>query len=57
MENKPHKNVFQEVHQKIQEAKDNLRRAKDVRMDISRKDAEAEAREKGFDRPATEPAA
>jgi hypothetical protein len=55
MENKPYVNVFQDVHKKIQDKKDGLRRANEQRSGIRREDAEKEAVEKGFDRPATEP--
>ena len=55
MDNKPYTNVFQDVHKKIQDKKDILRKAQVERTGIRRKDAEEEAVEKGFDRPATEP--
>jgi hypothetical protein len=55
MENKPYVNVFQDVHKKIQDKKDNLRRANEEWTGVRRKDAEKEAVEKGFDRPATGP--
>jgi hypothetical protein len=51
MGNKPY-NVFQDVHAKIQAAKDNLRKANEARTDTSRKNAQEEALEKKFDRPA-----
>jgi hypothetical protein len=43
------------VHQKIQSARDKLRRAKNEQVDARRKGAEDEAVEQGFDRPATAP--
>ena len=52
MENKPYVNVFQDVHKKIQDKKDNLRRANEARTGIRRQDAETEAVEKKLDRPA-----
>jgi hypothetical protein len=54
MENKPYINVFQDVHKKIQDKKDDIRRANEQRSGIRREDAEKEAIEKGFDRPATD---
>ena len=54
MGNKPYVNVFQNVHKKIQEKKDDLRRANEERTSVRRQDAEKEAVEKGFDRPATD---
>ena len=54
MDNKPYINVFQEVHKKIQDKKDDLRRANEQRTGIRREFAEKEAVEKGFDHPATE---
>lgn len=54
MENKPYVNAFQDVHKKIQDKKDGLRRANEQRTGVRRKDAEKEAVEKGFDRPATD---
>jgi hypothetical protein len=55
MENKPYVNAFQDLHRKIQAKKDDLRRANDQATGIRRNEAEKEAVEKGFDRPATEP--
>jgi hypothetical protein len=55
MANQPYSNLFQDVHKKILIAKDNLRKANEVATDTRKKDAEKEALEKGFDRPATEP--
>ena len=57
MENKPYVNVFQDVHKKIQEKKDDLRKASEARTGIRREDAEKEAVEQRFDRPATEASA
>jgi hypothetical protein len=56
MDNKPYINVFQDVHKKIQDKKDSLRKANEQRTGIRREDAQKEAVEKGFDRPATESA-
>jgi hypothetical protein len=50
MENKPSLNVFQDVHKKIQIAKENLRKANEARADTRNKDAEKEAVREGFDR-------
>lgn len=52
MENKPYVNVFQDVHRKIQDKKDSLRRANEARCGVRKDDAEKEAIEKKFDRPA-----
>jgi hypothetical protein len=54
MANQPYSNLFQDVHKKIQDKKDGLRRANEHRTGIRREDAEKEAVEKGFDRPATD---
>ena len=54
MEKKPYTNIFQDVHKKIQDKKDILRKAQEVRIGIHRDDAEKEAVEKKFDRPAME---
>lgn len=54
MEKKPYTNIFQDVHKKIQDKKDILRKVQEARTGIRRDDAEKEAAEKGFDRPATE---
>jgi hypothetical protein len=54
MENKPHMNVFQDVHKKIQDKKNDLRIASEERLGVRRKVAEKEAVEEGFDRPAAE---
>jgi hypothetical protein len=54
MDNKPYVNVFQDVHKKIQDKKDGLLRANEQRTGIRREEAEKEAVEKGFDRPATD---
>jgi hypothetical protein len=53
MENKPSTNVFQEVHQKIQAAKDKARKAKEAATDMHRENAKEEAVREGFDRAAT----
>lgn len=55
MQNQTPESAFQEVHRKIQAAKDSLRKAQEARADSRRKDAELEAVERGFDRPATKP--
>jgi len=55
MQNQPPESAFQEVHRKIQAAKDSHRKAQEARADSRRKDAELEAVERGFDRPATKP--
>jgi len=57
MENQPSENAFQEVHRKIQVAKDSLRKGQETQAEARRKNAEIEAVEKGFDRPAAEPVA
>jgi hypothetical protein len=53
MENKPYTNVFQDVHQKIRDKKEQARKAHESRTEIRRDDAEKEAVDEGFDRPAT----
>jgi hypothetical protein len=53
MDNKPYTNVFQDVHRKIQDKKDELLRANEQRRGVRREDAEKEAVKEGFDRPAT----
>ena len=57
MENQSSGNAFQEVHRKIQAAKERLRKGQETLAESRRKNAEIEALEKGFDRPATEPVA
>jgi hypothetical protein len=52
MENRPYVNVFQDVHKKIQDKKDELRGAQEARTGIHRDDTEKEVVDKGFDRPA-----
>jgi hypothetical protein len=52
MDNKVYVNVFRDVHKKIQEKKDGLRRANEQRTGVRREVAEKEAVEEGFDRPA-----
>jgi hypothetical protein len=52
METKPYVNAFQDVHKKIQDKKDNLRKANEQGTGVRRHDAEKEAVEKKFDRPA-----
>jgi hypothetical protein len=54
MEDKTYTNVFEDVHRKIRDKKDEARKAQESRTGIRRDDAEKEAIEKGFDRPATE---
>jgi hypothetical protein len=53
MENAPSANSFQEVHKKIQDAKDKARKAKEAATNIHKKDAEQEAVREGFDGDAT----
>jgi hypothetical protein len=53
MENKPYTNAFQEVHTKVQAAKDKARKAKEAARDTQREDAEKEAAREGFDRAST----
>ncbi len=50
MENKPPVNIFQDVHNKILIAKENLRRANQNRAGDRHADAEKEAVREGFDR-------
>lgn len=52
MDKQPYVNVFQDVHKKIQDKKDSLRRANEARWGVRKEDAEKEAIEKKFDRPA-----
>jgi hypothetical protein len=53
VDSKPPSNSFKEVHAKIRVARDNLRKASEVRLGIRQEDAKKEAMENGFDRPAT----
>ncbi len=55
MEDKPSMNNFQEVHKKIRDKKDALRKASEDRSVFAREEAEKELLEKGFDRPTTDP--
>jgi hypothetical protein len=55
MESKPPANSFREVHAKIKIARDNLLKASEARTGIRRENAEKEALENAFDRPATQP--
>jgi hypothetical protein len=50
MDNQPSGNLFREVHEKIQLAKDNLRKAKQARTEGRSKEAAEEAIREGFDR-------
>jgi hypothetical protein len=50
MGNHPLGNAFREVHEKIQIAKDNLRKAKEMRADFRSHEAAEEAVREGFDR-------
>jgi hypothetical protein len=50
MDNQPSGNLFREVHEKIQLAKDNLRKAKEARTEGRSKEAAEEAVREGFDR-------
>jgi hypothetical protein len=52
MHNEPYVNAFQDVHKKIQDKKDGLRRANEARWGVRKEDAEKEAIGKKFDRPA-----
>jgi hypothetical protein len=54
MEKKRPTNVFQEVHKKSQAARDKLRKKNEHQADIRKIDAEKEAVQEGFDRPATD---
>jgi hypothetical protein len=52
MGKEPSVNLFQDVHNKILLAKENLRKASETRTNARDKDAEKEAAHEGFDRPA-----
>lgn len=55
MDNKPPVNIFQDVHNKILIAKENLRKANETRDGARHEDAEKEAAREGFDRSANPP--
>jgi hypothetical protein len=55
MKDKSSMKNFQEVHKKIKDKKDALRKASEDRSVFAREEAEKELLEKGFDRPATDP--
>jgi hypothetical protein len=53
MENRPYTNAFQEVHAKVQAAKDKARKAKAATRETQRDEAEKEALREPFDRAST----
>jgi hypothetical protein len=55
MENKPDKNLFREVHRRVQEVRDKARKTRDDAARSSYRIADDEAKKEGFDRPAALP--
>jgi hypothetical protein len=53
MENTPDKNLFREVHRRVQNARDKAHKDRDAAAQRSQKIAEDEAQKESFDRPAT----
>jgi hypothetical protein len=53
MESQPDKNLFREVHRRVQEVRNKARRDRDEAAQRSQRMADDEARREGFDRPAT----
>jgi hypothetical protein len=53
MESQPDKNLFREVHRRVQDVRDKARRARDEAAQRSQRMADDEAQREGFDRPAT----
>ena len=55
MENTPDKNLFREVHRRVQDVRDKVRKDRDEAARRSQNIAKDEAQKEGFDRPATAP--
>ena len=55
MENQPDRNLFREVHRKVQEVKDRARKIHDEVAQRHERIAEVEAQKEHFDRPASIP--
>ena len=55
MESTPDKNLFREVHRRVQNVRDKARKDRDEAARHSQKIAEDEAQKEGFDRPTTLP--
>ena len=55
MESTPDKNLFREVHRRVQDVRDKARRDRDQAAQHSHRIAEDEAQKEGFDRPTTLP--
>jgi len=55
MESTPDKNLFREVHRRVQDLRDKARKGRDEAARHSQKIAEDEAQKEGFDRPTTLP--
>ena len=55
MEGTPDKNLFREVHRRVQNVRDKARKDRDEAARDSHKIAEDEAQREGFDRPTTLP--
>ncbi len=53
MESQPDKNLFREVHRRVQEVRNKARKDRDEAAQRSQRMADAEAQREGFDRPAT----
>lgn len=55
MDNKPDSNLFREVHRKVREIRDKVRKDQNEAAGRSQKFAEEEAQREGFDRPTSLP--
>jgi len=55
MESNPDKNLFREVHRRVQQVRDKAREVRDNAAQRSQRIAEDEAQKEGFDRPAALP--
>ena len=55
MENEPDKNLFREVHRKVQDVRDKARKVREEAARRSQRIAEDEAKKESFDRPGALP--
>jgi hypothetical protein len=55
VEHKPDKNLFREVHRKVQDVRDKARKVRDDAARRNQRVAEDEAKKESFDRPAALP--
>ena len=53
MESQPDKNLFREVHRRVQEVRNKARKDRDEAAQRSQRMADDEAQREGFDRPVT----